>query len=320
MQSALRSIVLFLSGSLVAASPALAQDRPATPPQRMTEAGAHFDRGASLYREGDYAAALIEFKRAYDASPTWQVLFNIGQCYFELRDYANALVTLQRFQAEGGDRIGREDRATLDAELPDLVNRVATVTVASNLDGATVSVDDQVVGKTPLSDPVLVSIGQRKIAAVHEGRTPVQQRLALAAGDAVVVHLDFAPAPTQQALVRESQTALVDRSTPPAPNHLPAYVSFIAAIGGVTMGSIFGGLAIGDKSSLDRVCMPNGACPTSAETSIQALGRDGTISTVGFGVGLACLAAGIVFWATAKPSPIKAASLRFAPGGIVGRF
>ena len=320
MQKVLRLIALFLPWSLVAIPPAAAQDRPAAPPQGLTEAGAHFDRGAALYKEGDYAAALIEFKRAYDASPTWQVLFNIGQCYFELRDYANALVTLQRFQVEGGGRIGSEDRATLDAELPDLGNRVARITVESNLDGATVSVDDQIVGKTPLSDPVLVSIGLRKIAAVHEGRTPVQQRLALAAGDAVAVRLDFAPAPAPQAPVRESQAAAIDRPALPAPNYIPAYVSFITAVAGVAVGSIFGGSAVGEKSSLDRVCMPNGACPTSAETSIQALGRDGTISTVGFGVGLAGLAVGVVLWATAKASPPKAASLQFRPGGIAGRF
>src|SRR5207249_11427960 len=73
-------------------------------------------RRSSDLSEGDYSAALIEYKRAYDASPHWQVLFDIGQSYFQLRDYANALLTLQRFVSEGGDRIGREDRATLRSE------------------------------------------------------------------------------------------------------------------------------------------------------------------------------------------------------------
>jgi hypothetical protein len=320
MPRAFHLIASFLTFSCAVASSATAQDRASTSPQRPTDAGSHFDRGATLYKEGDYAAALIEFKRAYDASPTWQVLFNIGQCYFELRDYANALLTLQRFQAEGGDRIGREDRATLDAELPDLSNRVARITVSSNLEGAIVSVDDQVVGKTPLSDPVLVSIGLRKIAAAHEGHSPVQQRLALAAGDAVVVRLDFTPVPRPDEPVRPNEAVVIDGPAAQVPNYLPAYISFVAAIGGVAVGSIFGGLAIGDKASLDRVCMSSGACPTSVEPSIQALTRDGTISTVGFGVGLAGVATGLVLWATAKPSPVKAASLRFGPGGVAGRF
>jgi hypothetical protein len=281
----------------------------------------HFDRATTLYMEGDYVAALIEFKRAYDASPTWQVLFNIGQCYFQLRDYANALVTLRRFAAEGGDRIGREDRATLDAELPDLANRVARITVLSNLDGATVTVDDQVVGITPLSDPMVVSIGMRKIVGTHEGRAPLQQRLALGGGDSIVVRLDFAPlpAPAAPTLPMPSPPAN-DRSASHGPNYVPTYLSLFVSAGGIAVGSIFGSLAIADKSSLDRVCAPSGACPPSAENNIRALSRDTTVSTVGFGVGLAGFAAGVVLWMTARPSSATTASLRFGPGGLVGRF
>ena len=138
------SLTLFLT------SVAGAQSRASSSTQ-APDAGTHFDRGATFYSEGDYGAALIEFKRAYELSPHWQVLFNIGQSYFQLRDYANALVTLQRFANEGGDRIDRDDRATIDNELPDLANRVARVTVSSNLAGATISVDDQVVGVEPVA-------------------------------------------------------------------------------------------------------------------------------------------------------------------------
>jgi PEGA domain/Tetratricopeptide repeat len=321
MHRQLRLMASFLPFSLAVASPAAAQDRPALFPERTTEARAHFGRAATLYLEGDYAAALIEFKRAYDASPTWQVLFNIGQCYFELRDYANALTTLQRFASEGGDRIGKDDRATLDAELPDLANRVARVTVSSNLDGATVSVDDQVVGTTPLTNPLLVSIGMRRIAAAHEGRASVQQRLAVGAGDTAAVRLDFAPVDLPAVPSPASRATLIERpKAPHGPNSAPAYVSFVVAAGGVAVGSIFGSLAIGDKSNLDRVCMPSGACPASVESSIQALSRDSTVSTVGFGVGLAGLTAGVLLWLAARPTPATAASLRLSPGGIAGRF
>ena len=316
----LRLIASSLAFSLAVASSAAARDRPDLPPPHTTEAGAHFDRGATLYMEGDYAAALVEFKRAYDASPAWQVLFNIGQCYFQLRDYANALVTLQRFAAEGGDHIGKDDRATLDAELPDLVSRVARVSVSSNLEGATVSVDDQVVGTTPLKSPVLVSIGMRKIAATREGRAPVQQKLALGAGDTATVRLDFAPVALPPAPLPVSREPALDRPAQRAPNYVPAYVSFVVAAGGVAAGSIFGSLAIDDKTSLDRVCMPSGACPASAETNIRALSRDGTISTVGFGVGLAAFTAGVVLWLTARPSSATTASPQYGPGGITGRF
>ena len=324
MLRALCLIASFVPLSLAVAGSAAAQELSGSSPQRTVEAGGHFDRGASLYLEGDYAAALIEFKRAYEASPSWQVLFNIGQCYFQLRDYANALAALRRFEAEGKDRIGAEDRATLDAELPDLVNRVAKVTVSSNLTGATISVDDQVVGVTPLRDPVLVSIGMRKISATRAGRAPVQQQLAVGGGDSLVVRLDFERVEVPREVRREPPpappAAPIDRPPPHGPNRLPAYASFVVGVGGVAVGTIFGSLAIGDKTSLDRVCTPGGACPMSADSNIRALARDGTISTVGFAVGLAGFTAGVVLWLTERSSPVTTASLAFGPGGIIGRF
>ncbi len=94
-------------------------------------------------------AALVEFKRAYSLAPTWQVLFNIGQSYFQSHDYAGALVTLQRFVDEGKERIPDDRRALVDAEIADLANRVGHVSISSNLAGATVTIDDGRGGRDP---------------------------------------------------------------------------------------------------------------------------------------------------------------------------
>jgi PEGA domain-containing protein len=309
------------------ASPTFAQS--GGPSQvRTRDASSHFDRGATFYSEGDYAAALVEFKRAYEASPTWQVLLNIGQSYFQLRDYANALVTLQRFASEGGERIGKEDRATLDAELPDLADRVATVTVTSNLDGATISVDDLVVGPTPLRDPVLISAGSRRITASYEGRAPVQQRIGVGGRDALAVRLDFPPLVTSPPAAIRGESPMVDRRSPSSPTHVPTYLSFLVAGGGLVVGSIFGVMAIQEKASLDRVCSPSKACPMTSQSDINSLVRNGTISTVGFGVGIVGVAAGLAFWLALRPSsggepsapPRSSAGVKLGPGFLAGSF
>jgi hypothetical protein len=303
-------LATWLAASVVAA-PAGAQDG-AVP--SSADASARFDRGATFYREGDYAAALIEFKRAYELSPNWQVLFNIGQSYFQLRDYANALVTLQRFASEGGDRIAKEDRMTLDSELPDLAGRVGRVAIVSNLAGATVSVDDQPVGTTPLRDPLLVNAGSRQISAAYDGRTPVSQRVAMGGGDNVVVRLNFPPvAPSPVPAPGVSHT---DRQVAQPLTGAPAVVSFLVAAGGVAVGSVFAIRAMNDKASLDRACAPGGACPASSQPDINALMRDSTFSTVGFGAGIACFVAGIAFWAASRaPSAAAESSTRSVPRG-----
>ena len=76
---------LSLSLSLIAlASPALAQNN-------MEEGRKHFQAGVQFYKENDFRAALIEFKRAYELAPNFKVLYNLGQTSLELQDYASAL-------------------------------------------------------------------------------------------------------------------------------------------------------------------------------------------------------------------------------------
>jgi hypothetical protein len=326
MRRVFRPLVVSLALTLFTA-PAAAQS--GAPSQvRTRDAGSHFDRGTTFYTEGDYAAALVEFKRAYEASPTWQVLFNIGQSYFQLRDYANAIVTLQRFASEGGERISKDDRATLEAELPDLAERVARVTVTSNLDGATISVDEQVIGATPLRDPVLISAGSRRITATYEGRAPVQQRIGVGGRDVLAVRLDFPPLVTPPSATLHGESSVVDRRAPTSPSYVPVYLSFLVGGAGLIGGSIFGVMAMQEKASLDQVCTPSKACPMSSQSDINSLTRNGTISTVGFGVGIAGVAVGVVLLLVLHPSPASEPSssprssawMALGPGFLAGSF
>ena len=68
-------------------------------------ARSHFEHGVELYREGDFRAALIEFQRAYEASPNYKVLYNLGQTNLELQDYAGALKALRGYLEGGGGAV-----------------------------------------------------------------------------------------------------------------------------------------------------------------------------------------------------------------------
>src|ERR1700722_87009 len=203
------AVLLTATGATAQPSP------PADARTASSEARAHFERGVSFYEETDYAAALVEFKRAYTLSPTWQVLFNIGQSYFQVRRYAEALVTLTQFLEEGQDRIPEPRRSTVEAERADLANRVGHARISSNVAGARVTIDDTDVGVTPLTAPTLVSVGVRTIRAVTPGNAPVEQEVSVPAGETVAVHLAFpeaAPAPPAPL-----SPAVAARATPAAP-------------------------------------------------------------------------------------------------------
>ncbi|TMQ09353.1 MAG: tetratricopeptide repeat protein [Deltaproteobacteria bacterium] len=152
-------------------------------PAPISEAGKHFQRGVQLYGEADYHAALVEFRRAYELAPNPTVLYNIGQTYYQLQNYAAALVALQRYLNEAGASAlhRREIEQTIDT----LQTRVGKIALSGGPPGLDITVDDELIGKTPLDEPILVSIGRRKVTALRAGR-PVDNRVVeVAAGDTV---------------------------------------------------------------------------------------------------------------------------------------
>jgi|CZKU01.1.fsa_nt_gi hypothetical protein len=303
-----------------------------------SEARAHFDRGVTFYEETDYSAALVEFKRAYTLAPTWQVLFNIGQSYFQLRNYALALVTLRQFIEQGGNRIPPERRALVDTESMDLANRVGHTRILSNRTGATISVDEEVVGVTPVKDPVLVSVGIRKLKAVYPGTPavegPVEVEVSVPAGETVDVRLDFPDSPPPMAAEpsarpREVPTAAAsEQATVATHSRAPALVSFGVAVAATAIGAVFGGLTLRDKSRLEGECVGK-ACVVGSRPDIDAVSRDGAIATVGFSVAAVGLATGVVFWLAAGGSAARdggittsppAPRTSFGPGFVAGTF
>ena len=172
----------------------------------MHEAGKHFQRGVTLYGEADYRGALVEFKRAYDLAPNGAVLYNIGETEFQLRDYAGALTTFERYLVESGPTDSH--RAEVETNVRELKSRVGQVTITTVPSGAEVSIDDRALGKTPLDGPVVVGIGHVKVSATMPGRQAVTRYVDVAAEDdvSVVLQLSVAQASKQASLAGSSSS------------------------------------------------------------------------------------------------------------------
>lgn len=178
----LRSVLLAL-GILffsTAATTAHAQDA-----NSQKEAGVHFQRAVQLYSEADYRAALVEFKRAYELAPNVTVLYNLGETYYQLQQYAEALTTFERFLGEGGTQHKQEVENAVSV----LKTRVGKLDITTPSPGWEISVDDEVVGKTPLAKPIAVSIGRRRLGATKPGETPVTRLVEVAAGETAAINL-----------------------------------------------------------------------------------------------------------------------------------
>jgi len=192
-----------------------------TPPTAgaVAEAGTHFHRGVELYKDTDYAGAVVEFKRAYDLAPNWRVLYDLGQAYYQLQHYAQALQAFDGYLAQGGAKIPAARRAAVERERVELASRVARLDITVSADGAEVRVDDDSVGTSPLRDPVLVSVGHRKITVALRGHPSVERFVDVAAGDRQKVSIDL---PTDAApSASTSPTASTSATTPTPPDAPP---------------------------------------------------------------------------------------------------
>lgn len=155
------------------------------------EAGrGHFDRGVDYYRDGNINAALIEFKRAYEAAPNYRVLYNLGQVANALNDYVEAQRYFQRYLQDGGAEIDSERRAEVNAMINKLSGRIASLSIACNVDGAQLFIDDVPVGTTPLVQPLRVSAGSRRISAAVTGRPRSTRVIEAVGGERLSVEIE----------------------------------------------------------------------------------------------------------------------------------
>jgi tetratricopeptide (TPR) repeat protein len=195
MTRSLLVLVMLLVGSYARSAYAQSAESESSAESATERARAHFKLGVDLYRERNYRAALIEFKRAYKAAPHYKLLYNLGQASLELQEDSSAIEYFTTYLSEGQDDIAPERRQEVEDTLVRLKARLATVTVATNQQGAEIYLDGSMVGTSPLTEPLKLSVGRRTIAARKHGFSPVEHVLDVAAGDHVQIDLEFKEKP-----------------------------------------------------------------------------------------------------------------------------
>jgi tetratricopeptide (TPR) repeat protein len=288
--------------------PPTAQPAPTAAPE-TDEGKARFLRGVDLFRENDFRSALVEFRRSYEISHNYKVLYNIGQTEYELQDYASALKSFQRYLDLGATEIEAGRRAEVEKDLKDLASRVARVEIKSNTVDAEVLVDDVVVGKTPLADPLVVSIGHRKVVLQKNGLVSTARFVDLAGGDRLSVQVDLATAPKEEA----------------APSRTGMWVS-LAITGGLVAGTaIVGGLALAARADAQKQLDTFGAKKADIDAARSKTATLALVADILGGTAIAMTGVTIILGVTSGKSdapPSPKAAITVGPGGVSvgGRF
>jgi Tetratricopeptide repeat/PEGA domain len=185
-----------------------------------SEARTRYERAVKLYEDGVYDAALVEFTRAYELNPSYKVLYNLAQVRLAMQDYAGASEVLERYLREGGRQIEDSRTESVRQELLRLEQRVARLSIQSDVSDAEVLIDDVLVGSTPLAGPLLVNSGMRRVTVRDVEHYPQTLRVSLAGGEQRTITLN---------LVRGTQSTNV-ATAPAAPSIVAQPPVAVAAV------------------------------------------------------------------------------------------
>jgi hypothetical protein len=212
------------------------------------EAAARFQRGVDMYREGGFEGALAEFRKAYQVSPSYRVLYNIAQAQVALHDFVGAHKSLLQYMSEGGAEISTDRRLQVDEMFAKLSERIARIQVTTNVAGADIRVDDVTVGTSPLREAVAVNVGTRKVSAFKAGSGEMFRVVTVAGKENLKIELslDEPSRPVSAAPVGDGKSSpLVVAAEPRSgPSRIPLILTSSVALTCAVATGVFGYLAL----------------------------------------------------------------------------
>jgi hypothetical protein len=308
-----------LGGASIAAvvclcGPALGQTQS---PEDLAMARALGTEGVRLADAGECGSAIPKLAAAEKLYHAPTTLERLGECEIGVGKLVSGTERLNQVLREplppGAPPAFQTARKRAQDALGPALARIAKLRIhvdGASADAVTVAVDGAPMPSALLDTPRPTDPGTHQITATAPG---------FLAASATVNVPDGGNSSASLTLALEPQVApppVAQNPAPPAPSpappppaasappppppqgsaNVPAIVSFIAGGVGVAVGSIFGVLALGSKSTLDGEC--GSAKQTCAPSDVSALSTNAWVSNVGFGVGIVGAALGTYFVVT----------------------
>lgn len=255
---------------------------PADPNDPKTIAIAAYEAGSKALDEGNFALAEEEFRKAEAALPSPHAEYKIALSIDKQSKEAEAVVAAYELflSNPGAVHVGEATLTEVKARVAELKKTLpAEYTFTTEPAGAAISIDGTPAGVTPLKTKLapgnhklelsLTGYETSTIEILVEGGSLVEQPLALTA------------------LPKEAPP---EPAAPPAPapepkSMVPAYVTLGLGGAGLIAGTIFGILAIDEKSQYDS---------RPSESRADAVERNALISDMSFGVAITLGITGLV--------------------------
>lgn len=270
----------------------------ATAKPDLAEAKKRFAAGEKKYKAGDWQGALDDFSAADAIKPTPQTARYIGECQDKLGKFPEAIAAYDRFLADVPPKMTKEADETKarEAEIKALPGKLHVEATPAN---AQVSVAGKPAQAVPAD--LELAAGKYQIHVAADGYTAQDKDVDVgyASQQDLKIDLEPAPAPPPPPVV-----AVAPQPTPPPPppapvpaeprSKLPAYVTGGLAVVAAGVGTVFGVMALSDKSDFNK----NPTSSTADDGENHAL-----IADMAFGVAITFGVTSAVLFLTHDDAP-----------------
>jgi hypothetical protein len=300
--------VAIFACTMAFAAPAFAQTSAAD----MAAARALGTEGIKLANHGKCVEAIDRLERAERLYHAPTTLGRLGECHVEIGKLVQGTEELRRVVREplASDAPKAFVQAHTRAEkaLTAAQGRIPYVRIVVNAPSGAkpeLVIDGESVSSAAIGTEWPVDPGEHTFEATAPGYTKASNKLRVKEADKKEVTLTIdvdpnapktpppPPPPTQTATPAPTLTPTPTPPPPSPPSRVPAYIAFGVGAAGLAVGTVGGLVFLNKKSDLEKAC-PDKKCTSDNSGTLDSTKTWGTITTIGFIVGGAGVAAGFV--------------------------
>ena len=179
------ALVGLLLGILFFSSSAFGQE------EEKAKAKKHFEAGKSLMKVEDYDTASGQFEKSVKLYPTKAAMLNLANCYLALNDYHHALKWYRHLKFKYKDSLGEELLEAVNKHIKEIKSMSAKLKIDVKQNGATVKVDGDEVGVSPMTSYVIVAPGEHSVEVSLSGHKLFRGKPKAVVGAQTVLEIDL---------------------------------------------------------------------------------------------------------------------------------
>jgi hypothetical protein len=264
-----------------------------------------FQAGVTLMKAGNYAEACPKFEESQRADPSTGTLINLGGCYERVGKTASAWA-IYKEAVQLARKLGQTEReATASGRVAALDPKLSKLRIdAGDVPGMVVRRDGLEVGRGSLGLPIAVDPGEHTVVASAPGHEDWTTKITV--GDNADSKTVTIPPLKKKPDGPGGADPDVGGASSGSGRRTVGFIVGGVGVAALGLGAVFGALAIGDRSDGDKLC-PEKKCTPEGQAFIDAASTKALVSTIGIGVGVAAVGAGVVLILTSGPSKTDAA-------------